>query len=146
MSDKRPGAKLLVLDTQVLLEWLLFGDSSADPWSAAVREGAVRWIACPAMRIEFAHMASHSRFRRWQVECEHMLLTFDRHAVMLDDPDVTHAVLRCRDPDDQVFLDLALTQGAQWLISRDKDLRALARRAAARGLWIGPPELWPGPG
>jgi uncharacterized protein len=145
MSDKQRGANLLVIDTQVLLEWLLFRDRSAAGWSGALRDHTVRWIACPAMRIEFAHMAGHARFQRWQVGCEHMLSTFDQHALMVEDPTASQPALRCRDPDDQVFIDLALAHGARWLLSRDKDLRALARRAAARGLWIGPPEQWPGP-
>ena len=145
MDDKQPGPKPLVLDTQVLLDWLLFGDNSAAAWSDAVSTGTVRWIACPAMRREFARMAGHVRFARWRPECERMLQAFDRHAELLEDPAAAQPLLRCRDPDDQVFVDLALAEGARWLISRDKDLRALARRAAFRGLWIGPPEQWPGP-
>ncbi len=142
MSDK----PLLVIDTQALLEWLLFRDSAAAAWSAAVAEGRVRWIACPAMRREFGHMAGHARFERWQPEREHMLSEFDRHAAITPDPAASQPTLRCRDADDQVFVDLALEQKARWLITRDKALRALNRRAARRGLWIGPPEQWPGLG
>jgi predicted nucleic acid-binding protein len=48
----------------------------------------------------------------------------------------------CRDPDDQKFIDLALAAKAQWLVSRDKALLALAKRAKARGLLIVKPEAW----
>src|SRR5690606_15469334 len=56
---------------------------------------------------------------------------------------VPAADLTCRDPDDQVFLDLALHRGVGWLLSRDRQLLALRRRALARGLRILRPEDGP---
>jgi predicted nucleic acid-binding protein len=44
--------------------------------------------------------------------------------------------LRCRDADDQVFIDLALVHRARWLLTRDKALLALARRARPLGTEI----------
>ena len=40
--------------------------------------------------------------------------------------------LVCRDPDDQVFIDLAATRGAGWLVTKDKALLALAKAARRR--------------
>ena len=49
----------------------------------------------------------------------------------------------CRDPDDQKFLELAQASGAQWLISKDRDLLKLARRTRKAGLFlILKPEQW----
>jgi predicted nucleic acid-binding protein len=53
---------------------------------------------------------------------------------------VRPARLACVDPDDQKFLDAAFASGADWLLTRDKALLALARRAGAAGLRIGIPE------
>jgi len=39
--------------------------------------------------------------------------------------------MRCTDPDDQKFIDLAATSGAQWLISRDRAVLKLRKRAFA---------------
>jgi len=50
--------------------------------------------------------------------------------------------LICRDPDDQKFIDLAISQGAQWLFSRDRAVLALAKRARAQGLIIMSPDSW----
>lgn len=137
MSDK----PLAVIDTQVLLDWLVFAEPAVAPWVARLQQGSVTWITCPAMRTEFAHMAAHPRFLRWQPRSEQVLALFDRHAVMVEDPVVTTPTLRCRDADDQVFIDLALAHRARWLLTRDKALLALARRAREWGIEI----LKPGP-
>jgi len=50
--------------------------------------------------------------------------------------------LRCSDGDDQKFIDLAVASGAIWLISRDRAVLRLARRASAFGLAIVTPERW----
>lgn len=50
--------------------------------------------------------------------------------------------LRCSDADDQIFVDLALAQGARWLITHDRALLKLARRAGGRGLAIVTPTCW----
>jgi len=132
MSDK----PLAVIDTQLLLDWLVFADPAAQAWAARVEAGEIQWIACPAMRREFAHMARHPRFARWQPDSERVLSIFDRRAELLDDPDTSHPLLRCRDADDQVFIDLALLHRAHRLFTRDKALLALARRARPLGLEI----------
>lgn len=136
MSDK----PLVVIDTQVLLDWLVFANGQVARWTSAVTAGEVGWIACPAMRTEFAHMVTHPRFLRWAPQSERALAVFDRYAVMLADPSNSHPRLRCRDADDQVFLDLALEHRAGWLLTRDKALLALARRARPLGLEILQPE------
>ncbi|MEW9625771.1 PIN domain-containing protein [Rhodanobacter geophilus] len=50
---------------------------------------------------------------------------------------------RCRDPDDQKFLELARACGAQWLLSRDRELLRLARRTRREhGFDIVTPQAW----
>jgi predicted nucleic acid-binding protein len=44
--------------------------------------------------------------------------------------------LACTDPDDQKFLDAAFSAAADLLLTRDKALLKLARRAEAAGLLI----------
>jgi hypothetical protein len=60
----------------------------------------------------------------------------------LPPPDATGR-LRCTDPDDQKFIDAAVAWGARWLVSRDRAVLKLRRRAAeAHGLLIVPPRAW----
>jgi putative PIN family toxin of toxin-antitoxin system len=136
MSDK----PLAVIDTQVLLDWMVFADARVTRWVGAVTGGELTWIACPVMRSEFAHMVAHPRFSRWQPQSEQALSVFDRLAVMRQDPTASCPHLRCRDRDDQVFIDLAVAHRARWLLTRDKALLALARRARPLGLEILKPE------
>ncbi|MBX3622048.1 MAG: PIN domain-containing protein [Rhizobacter sp.] len=49
--------------------------------------------------------------------------------------------LRCTDPDDQKFIDLAVAN-ARWLVSRDRAVLKLARRAALFGLQVVSPDRW----
>jgi putative PIN family toxin of toxin-antitoxin system len=135
-----PDKPLAVIDTQVLLDWLLFADPSVTRWVTAIERGEVCWIACVAMRTEFAHMVGHPRFARWQPESERALSIFDRHAEMQTDPAARSSWLRCRDADDQVFIDLALAHRARWLLTRDKALLSLARPARVLGVEILKPQ------
>jgi predicted nucleic acid-binding protein len=132
MSDK----PMAVIDTQVLLDWLVFADARVARWVGAVERGELSWIACPAMRREFAHMVAHPRLARWQPRSEHALRVFDRYAVLLGEPAAAAAPLRCRDANDQVFVDLALQHRARWLLTRDKALLALARKSRVLGTEI----------
>jgi len=50
--------------------------------------------------------------------------------------------LRCADPDDQMFIDLALAVRACWLFTRDKALLRLAPRARDRGVCVLRPADW----
>ncbi|MFT3859256.1 MAG: PIN domain-containing protein [Aquabacterium sp.] len=65
-----------------------------------------------------------------------------QHAEMVDEP--PRGPLRCKDPDDQVFIDLALHVGAAWLFSKDAALLKLARRARARGIEVTSLQAWAG--
>jgi predicted nucleic acid-binding protein len=50
--------------------------------------------------------------------------------------------LRCTDADDQKFIDLACAAPARWLVSRDRAVLKLRRRAATDGLVIVTPDGW----
>lgn len=127
-----------VLDTQVLLDWLVFDDPRMRDWSQAITNGRVRWLSCAAMQAEALRVAHYPALARHAspVKTEALLReAFASYALDLAPP-ISSPLLRCRDPDDQVFIDLALAHGARWLLSRDRALLDLRRRAAAAGLYI----------
>ena len=133
----------LVLDTNIVLDWLYFADPRCAALAQAVASGEVCWLACGAMHDELAHVLARGvRVHRpgdvdavwagWQRWCE----TLERIA------DPVPPGLRCTDPDDQKFIDFALQVGASALLSRDRAVLKLARRAALHGLRIESATSW----
>jgi predicted nucleic acid-binding protein len=60
-----------------------------------------------------------------------------------DPPSLPPALpLRSSDPDDQVFIDLAVGQQAGWLFSRDRAILRLARRLRPLGVQALSPAAW----
>ena len=131
-----------VLDTNVVLDWLVFRAPRAAPLAAALLSRQLRWLACASMRRELAHMLGHPTLARWAHAPDAALACFDALAEVQPEPPPTAPALRCSDADDQVFVDLALAHGARWLLTHDRALLKLARRAALRGLVIAPPQRW----
>ncbi len=133
-----------MLDTNVVLDWLLFDDPSAVALAAAIVQQRVRWIATTAMRDEFAEVLRRGLAAQRNADPAALLAAWDAHAVMRAEPARLPASvsLCCSDPDDQKFLDLAHAAGATWLLSRDRAVLRLARRAARWGIGISVPERW----
>jgi putative PIN family toxin of toxin-antitoxin system len=137
-------ASRVVLDTNVVLDWLLFDDPAARPLAAAIEAGGLHWHATPPMRDEIQHVLRRPELLSRDSDSERILTVFDSLAVISDASEADGAALhlRCRDADDQMFIDLACAIGARWLVSRDRALLALARRAVITGLEILRPADW----
>jgi predicted nucleic acid-binding protein len=136
-----------VLDTNVVLDWLLFADPSSAPIAAAIEQRLVRWIATPAMRDELVVVLERGLAARHDADPARVLASWNARVESLPEPGrlPAKAVLSCSDPDDQKFLDLAVAAGASWLLSRDRAVLRLARQAAVTGLVITAPESWSAP-
>lgn len=136
-----------MLDTNVVLDWLLFEDPSSAPLAAAILRRQVRWIATAAMRDELADVLRRGLAAKRNADPAAVLAGWDLQSEVLAEPAplARGLTLQCSDPDDQKFLDLARAANASWLLSRDRAVLRLARRAAAVGLSITIPERWPAP-
>ncbi|RZT91921.1 PIN domain-containing protein [Rivibacter subsaxonicus] len=141
-SDRRPAAPTAVIDTNTVLDWLLFDEPSAAPIAAAVETGTLRWLACNSMRTECEHVLSRSEIARWQPDPARVAQAWDRFAAMRPTPTPGPTWPRCTDPDDQVFIDLAIAERATWLVTRDRALLKLRRRAAHFGVQVVRPPEW----
>ncbi len=123
----------LLLDTHVLLDLWLFDDPRLQPLALRLKD--VRWVATAAMVAEWHYMMQRGidRFP-------------PRSVVDLPQPELLPAPSqaapwRCRDPDDQMFLDLAFALKPCALWTRDKALLAHRKRATAVGVLIETPEI-----
>jgi uncharacterized protein len=140
-SAARDG-RVVVLDTNTVLDWLVFDDPSARAVGAAVSGDVLHWQVCGRMLDELARVLARPGWVARGADVEAVL----GRARALSRPQPTpstDALLRCRDVDDQVFLDLAIALRARWLFTRDKDLLSLASAAWQRhGLAVMTPARW----
>jgi uncharacterized protein len=135
-------APLVVLDTNVVLDWLLFADPGAQALASAIKQGRLRWVATAAMRGEFNHVLGRGLAAAHGADVESFVFAWEQHCVEHRTAPPAAPPLRCTDADDQKFLDLALAAGARWLVSRDRALLKLRSKAAARHLAIVAPGQW----
>ncbi len=128
-----------VIDTNVLLDFWVFDDPGAAPLRRAVEDGRVRALRSGAAVDEFSEVLSRARFDLSNERRCSILRLWDRLAVPVER--VHAAPWHCTDPDDQVFLDLAYSARADWLVTRDAALLRAGRRTRKDGLQVlGPVE------
>ena len=132
---------IVILDTNALLDWRVFKDPAARPVAQGLAAGTLRWLACPSMEKEWHQVWPRSVFKRWLPDPA-LTTTVYQLAEMVGEP--PRCALRCKDPDDQVFIDLAMHVGATWLFSKDAALLKLARRAKRSGVQVLSLQSWGG--
>lgn len=145
--DPCPAPPGVVLDTNVCLDLLLFGDPRTAALQAALRAGRVRALCDADCRAEWHRVLAYPQWRldaAAQAEQQARLdglVRMQADACAHDSPYPRPP--RCRDGDDQKFLELAARAGARWLLTRDDELLRLSRRARqACGFDILTPEAW----
>ena len=133
-----PWPRPLVLDTNVVLDLLIFNDPLMPPLCTLLASGAVQWIADQAQRIELERVLHYSqiapRVAYYGQTAEAVLAAFDAGVQYVDAAARIRFV--CTDPDDQHFLDLAVAHKAL-LVSKDKAVLKLRKRVAPLGASVG---------
>ena len=129
----------LVLDTNIVLDLWVFGEQAVAPLRDFLAAGKANWFCTAAMRDELACVLRYeqigARMAAAKVLPQEVLEAFDRHATLVDTP--PPALFKCRDPDDQKFVDLAVARAAT-LLSKDKALLALRRKIAVASSFSAP--------
>jgi len=122
----------LVLDTNIWLDWLVFADPVVIPIREAVAGArAAVYIDEPCEaeleRVLAYDLGKHSIDAATQASC----LAVCRQTALRIEGSAAQALLSlptCRDPDDQKFLEAALSARADYLVTKDQALLELARR------------------
>lgn len=130
-----------VLDTNVVLDCLVFGNAGCRPLWQALQAGRLHAVASLPMRDELAHVLARGLGARWPVDADGVLAAWDRHVRLVALPPPSRLI--CSDSDDQKFIDLALAHRVPWLLTRDRALLKLARRARLHNVQVLIPERWP---
>ncbi|TSA15830.1 MAG: putative toxin-antitoxin system toxin component, PIN family [Betaproteobacteria bacterium] len=133
--DRRAPIPLLVLDTNVVLDWVAFGDPRVQPIVNAIEGGTLRAATSAACLLELRRALGYPQVK---LEPAAQALAYERyvgHAAIFDfaESAVSSHLPRCEDADDQKFLELAWQVRASHLVTRDNALLKLARQVASRG-------------
>ena len=115
-----------VLDTNVVLDCFAFDGPLAKPLADSVRAGTIRVITTEECLAELARVLAYPKLKLDDAGRARGLARFRAVADVVPTR-VVADVPRCRDRDDQKFLDLAAAERVQFLFSRDA--RVLATRA-----------------
>ena len=122
---------ILVLDTNVVLDLLVFEDAATACLMQALDSGAAHWLATSAMRKEFDRVLAYPRIAaRLQPPGkthDDILSLFDRLSRLVAEPPIV--AVHCSDPDDQMFIDLSVAHQA-CLLSKDDAVLRLRKRLA----------------
>lgn len=136
-------APRIVLDTNVCLDLLVFGDPRVEPLRAALQCGDVIGVRDDACRDEWIRVLAYPLLALDEVRRAHRLAGYDALLHPAAPLRSGRVVPRCADPDDQKFLQLAADAGARWLLSRDAAVLRLAKRTQREGLFeILAPGAW----
>lgn len=128
----------VVFDTNVLLSMFVFADSRFAPLRIEVDAG--RWLAFTRADCleEFRRVLDYAMFK---LEPERQAAAYAAYAAvaqlateLLADASASAPtpLPKCKDRDDQKFLELARDVGADWLVSSDKALLKLNRKLVGR--------------
>ena len=145
--DPALAPPIVILDTNVVLDWLVFHNPECDALHVSITADRVRWVATEAMRDELAHVLGRGRLDARNPDLPALWARWSRHCIEAPTPAVGRAAsqLRCTDADDQKFIDLAVACGARWLLSRDRAVLKLARRLRSFGVQATTPGAWAAP-
>lgn len=118
----------VVLDTNVVLSALLFAQGRLVGLRTAWQKGEIAPLVCEQSVRELLRVLSYPKFRLNPDEQEVLLADYLPFCETVFLPKRLSKVPPCRDPDDELFLHLALAGKAMCLITGDLDLLSLAKK------------------
>lgn len=104
--------------------------------------GHLRWLRSQAMVDELVRVLQYPALQARQLDTTALLARAAAHGDMVPPGPPAPKTLRCADPDDQGFIDLALAHPGCLLFSRDKAVLQLSKAAQTHGLTVWTPAQW----
>lgn len=132
-ADAARGTPRVVLDSNVWIDILVFHDAATRPIHAALERGTLHAVIDARCLAELARVLDYPQFAKRSVDKQAALACVARLAATAasDAPPADAAPLpKCKDRDDQKFLELAHAAGVDWLVSKDRALLKLGKRTA----------------
>jgi putative PIN family toxin of toxin-antitoxin system len=127
LGKKSPVNKLprVVLDTNCLISALLFSNGKLSWLRDAWQSGRFTPLASRDTVEELIRVFAYPKFKLNKDEQEILLADFLPYVETVQITGIPSGLPALRDPDDVIFLELAVTAKADALISGDKDIHAV---------------------
>jgi len=132
-SDASRGVLRVVLDSNVWIDILVFDDPHTRPIRAALESGALAALIDDRCLAELTYVLDYPQFAQRAVDKAAALATLGSLSQRVAPPAPAgdaRPLPKCKDRDDQKFLELAHAAQADWLVSKDKAVLKMARRIA----------------
>ena len=123
--------KIIVFDTNVLLDLFVFNDFRALHLKQTLIDGKIVALASPKTLEEFAEVIARPIFSLSEAQQEQIKLEWHSLARVIADEGLSKAPWLCQDPDDQVFLDLAYSNKPCTLVSKDNAILRFDKKATS---------------
>ena len=132
-SHASHGALRVVLDSNVWIDILVFDDPHTRPIRAALESGALAALIDARCLAELTYVLDYPQFVHRNVDKAAALAVVARLAQLVEPAapaEDASPLPKCKDRDDQKFLELAHAAQADWLVSKDRAVLKLAKRIA----------------
>lgn len=126
----------LVLDTNILLDILVFEDPSTIELKQALLSRRLAAWTRKEILEEFQEVIARPLFKLDPPTQENLIRKAQELHHHIDSSELPPAPFKCEDQDDQVFLDLALKLAPCLLISKDNAVLKLKSKAHSYGVFI----------
>lgn len=132
-----PGYSLdsLVLDTNIVLDLFVFDDAQVRVLKQRITDRQSTWYATESMREELLRVLDYPQIRPRMAYYQHtvtsILELFDQYSTTIAAPEIA-APYKCKDTDDQKFIDLAWQHQAV-ILSKDKAVLKMHKRLKRNG-------------
>lgn len=138
-SLRRPfDACLCVLDTNVVLDLLLFNDPKIQSLKKAIKENSLKPIGHYDTFYEFADVIAREQFHLNEAQINQLLNAWLELHYWTDEP--LPLELYCKDADDDKFFNLAQLCSARYLFSKDKKVLKARGKVKRFGCMVLKPE------
>ncbi len=126
--------KTLILDTNIVLDLLVFQDPRANWIRDGIARGQFELIYSSEMLLELADVIARPQFAQSAYDQSTVLSSWAQMAIHKPTP--PRCPYRCDDPDDQAFIDLAYHYRPSQLLSKDRKVLQMQRTLGEQGVWV----------
>ena len=125
-SATAAGPPVVVLDTNIVLSALVFAGGRMSALRLAWHAGRIVPLVSQPTASELMRVLGYPKFKLSADDREELLADYLPYCRSVRIPARLPRLPVCRDPADQMFIELAATGRADFLVTGDKDLLALA--------------------